>query len=58
MEHKPRRGRRQNLNENGNDDDGGEVVGVQHARKASEEEKRDGKRMVEMVSENKEELNH
>ena len=54
IEHKPRRGRRLNLNENGNDDDGGEVVGVQHARRASEEEKRDDKRMVEMVNENEE----
>ena len=43
IEHKPRRGRRLNLNENGNDDDGGEVVGIQHARRANEEEKRDGK---------------
>ena len=43
IEHKPRRGRRLKLNENGNDDyDGGEVVGVQHARRNSEEEKRDG----------------
>ena len=54
IEHKPRRGRRLNLNENGNDDNGGEVVGVQHARRASEKEKRDDKRMVEMVNENEE----
>ena len=56
IEHKPRRGRRLNLNENGNNDDGGEVVGVQHARRASEEEKRDDKRMVEMVNEMKDEI--
>ena len=46
IEHKPRRGRRLNLNENGNYDNGGEVVGVHHARRASEKEKRndrDGK---------------
>ena len=55
IEHKPRRGRRLNLNENGNDDDGGEVVGIQQARRASEEEKRDDKGMVEMVNENEEE---
>ena len=54
IEHKPRRERRLNLNENGNDDNGGEVVGVQHARRASENEKRDDKRMVEMVNENEE----
>ena len=53
IEHKPKRGRSLNLNENVNDDDdGGEVVGVQHARRAREEEKRDDKRMVEMVNEN------
>ena len=57
IEHKLRRGRRLNLNENGNDDNGGEVVGVQHARRASEEEKRDDKGMVEMVNENEEERN-
>ena len=57
IEHKPRRGRRLNLNENGIDDDGGEVVGIQHARRASEEGKRNSRRMVEMVSENEEELN-
>ena len=55
IEHKPRRGRRLNLNENGNDDGGGEVVGIQHVRRASEEEKRDYRRMVEMVNENEEE---
>ena len=38
--------RRLNLNENGIDDDG-EVVDVQHARRSNEEEKRDGKRMVQ-----------
>ena len=45
IEHKPKRGRRLNINENGNDDDddGGEVVGGQHARRASGEDKRDGK---------------
>ena len=42
-EPKPRRGRRLNLNENGLDYDGGEVVGVQHARWASEEDERAGK---------------
>ena len=57
IEHNPRRGRRLNLNENGNDDIGGEVVGVQHARRASEKEKRNDKRMVEMVNENEEERN-
>ena len=57
IEHKPRWGRRLNLNENGNDDDdGGEVVGIQHARWTSEKEKND-KRMVEMVNENEEERN-
>ena len=53
-EHKPRRGRRLNLNENGKDDNGGEVVGVKHAKMASEKEKRNDKRMVEMVNENEE----
>ena len=52
IEHKPRKGRRLNLNENGNDDNGGEVMGVQHARRASEKEKRDDKRMVETVNDN------
>ena len=33
------------------------MVGVKPARMASEEEKNVGKRMVEMVSENEEELN-
>ena len=33
------------------------MVGNQHARRASEEEKRDGKRMVELVSGNEKELN-
>ena len=55
--HKAKRGSRLNLNENGYDDDGGEVMGVQHARRASEEEKRDDKRMVEIVNENEEEQN-
>ena len=32
--------------ENGIDDNGSEVLGVQNARKASDGEKRDGKRMV------------
>ena len=41
IEHKPIRGRKPNLNENGNDD-GGEVIGIQPARRASEEDK-DGK---------------
>ena len=58
IEHKPRRGRRLNLNENGNDDNEGEVVGIQHARRTSEEEKRDDKRMVEIVNENEEERNN
>ena len=31
----------EDLNENGNDDNGGEVVGVQHARRASEIKKRE-----------------
>ena len=57
IDHKPRRGRRLNLNENGNDDNGGELVGIQHARRVSEEEKRDDKRMVEMLNENEEERN-
>ena len=56
-EHKPRWGRRLNLNENGIYDDGSEVVGLQHARRASEQDKRDNKRMVEIVNENDKELN-
>ena len=32
-------------------------MGIQHARSASEEDKGDGKRMVEKVNENDEELN-
>ena len=54
IEHKPRRGRRLNLNENGNNDKGGEEVGIQHARRASEKEKRKDKRMVGTVNENEE----
>ena len=52
IEHKTRRGRRLNLNENVNDDDGGEVVGIQHARMTSDEVRRDDKRMVEIIHEN------
>ena len=52
IEHKPRRRGRLNLNNDGNDDDGGELVGVQHARRAREEENRDDRIMVEMVNEN------
>ena len=39
MFHKPRRGRRLIVNEYGMDDNGDDVVGVQHARQASEKEK-------------------
>ena len=33
------------------------MVGVQHARRASEEEKRDDKRILEMINENEEDRN-